>query len=284
MMTAFSVLLLIGLQHDTKNKSQMSRHMSSIEMQQMGSTERLLWEGKAFLYGARQLEKGVSLFLHGNVSDLDRLKGVMKNWPGKVSLCLYVHINHLQEHNLEKIQTYRNEHKPRLIITLYSAQDTYPINILRNRAVQRVTTELALSSDLYTLPNLGLYDYLTANYDHLVKMSNTMVYALPIFYMNEEEGDDFKMLASKEELLEGIRNKKIVDKLGMNETDWFEAMEKYKVQNWNEPYLIVSLRYVPLFDERVLYRSDPLQWNYHLAVLGYEYTLLPHHFLIQNSL
>jgi len=256
--------------------------MASLEMTQVGTTERLLWEGKAFLFGARQLEKGVSLFLHAHVADIGKLDDIMKNWAGKVSLCTYININELYEHNLDILQQYRQKYSQNLVITLYSAQDIYPVNILRNRAVQRVTTELALSTDIFTVPSPGLYDYLVVNYDSMIKEGTSSVYAVPVFTVDDDPST-FAIPTTKNELLDSIKSKNIGDKLGLNNNSkWFDATDKFKVENWNEPYLVVDLKYVPLFDERVSYRSDPLLWNSHLSVLAYDFMLLPHHFLIQN--
>jgi hypothetical protein len=270
----FSIQIVNGDYNVNLTRTMVMRQMASTFETQVSSTERLLWEGKAFLFGARQLEKGVSLFLHSHVADLEKLDKIMKNWPGKVSVGAYVNINELFEHNLDIIQQLRDKYKS-LTITLYSAIDKYPVNILRNRAVQRVTTELALSSDIFTVPSPGLYDYLVANYDALIKSGTSSVFPIPVFTVDSP--DDFVFPQSKEELLEGIKSKKI----GINNsTSWFEANDRYKVDTWNEPYLVVDLKYVPLFDERVSHRSNTLQWIEHLSVLNYEFMVIPHHFLI----
>jgi len=279
-LSLFSLVLFLSLQigNGDYKKALVLRQMQHTGAVQVSSTERLLWEGKAFLFGARQLEKGVSLFLHSHVSDLEKIERIMNNWPGKVSVCAYVNINELFEHNLDTIQSLRDTYKT-LTITLYSAIDVYPINILRNRAVQRVTTELALSSDIFTVPSPGLYDYLVANYDYLIKTGTTAVFPLHAFTV--EDLNDFTFPQSREEIMESIKMKKIGDKLGINNsTSWFEAKNIYKVDYWNEPHLVVDLKYVPLFDERVSYRSNSLQWVEHLTVLNYDFMMIPHQFLI----
>jgi hypothetical protein len=277
--------LLIGQSEHSKT----SRNLVSLQHEQIDTTERYLWEGKAFLFGLRQLEKGVSLFLHCNISDLPLLENIMKLWPGKVSLCVYVHITQLYEKNLKHIQYYRDFYNKRVTITLYSSQDNYPVNILRNRAVQRVTTELALSSDIYTLPSPRLYDYIfTLNYEELEKKSNSVVYTLPVFISNLQIRSE-NIPDSKNDILRDINSGLLVDKLAqdnysmMNGTSWFNINEMVKVESnaWKEPYLLVNLKHVPLFDERVTYREDPLQWNSHLSLLGYDFYILPEHFVIQ---
>jgi len=190
--------------------------------------------------------------------------------------------------NLKHIQYYRDFYNKRVTITLYSSQDNYPVNILRNRAVQRVTTELALSSDLYTLPSSRLYDYISLNYDELEKRSNSVVYTLPVFIANSQIRSE-NIPDSKIDIMRDINSGLLVDKLSqdnystMNGTSWFNINEMVKVESstWKEPYLLVNLKHVPLFDERVTYREDPLQWNTHLSLLGYDFYILPEHFVIQ---
>jgi len=284
-----SVIFFLAVGHHDDQYNKTSRNLVSTQHEQIDTTERYLWEGKAFLYGVRQLEKGVSLFLHCNISDLRLLENIMSVWTGKVSICVYVHITQLYEQNLKLIQYYREFYNKRLIITLYSSQDTYPVNILRNRAVQRVTTELAVSTDIFTLPSPRLYDYIFAlNYDEIEKKSNTMIFTLPVFIANSMIKVD-TIPDTKEGLLTYINNGIAVDKMAqdnysaLNGTNWFGIGEKVKVESstWKEPYLLVNLKHVPLFDERITYREDPLQWNSHLSLLGYEFYILPENFFIQ---
>jgi len=64
---------------------------------------------------------------------------------------------------------------------------------------------------------------------------------------------------------------------------WMNTTNMYQVKTtWNyEPYIVVSLKHVPLFDERfIVYGDDKTQWHRHLSFLGYEYWILPKSFII----
>jgi len=124
---------------------------------------------------------------------------------------------------------------------------------------------------------------------------------LPPDYKN---GDDYSFTTSvilpvtKAEVVEAIKQDIFTYKhwLGAHESTnvgkWILTDNYYRVQitsNYYEPYIISNLNYIPLFDERfIYYGDDKAQWNRHLAHIGFQYWVVPNHFVVhiphlQNS-
>jgi len=257
--------------------------------------EKVWWERKAFLHGVIKFERGVTLVLHCDVAKLFMLNMTLLVWKGPISICVFVNTHAFNQKNIDLIMSYKSN--PLVTIVIVSSDDTYPINILRNRAAQRVTTELAIMLDMDFMPDPGLFGYVMEHYEFFLSRVSKAVFVIPAFNfhpvgLNVNEfvfNSSVRLPSTKEEAVEAIENNTLQyahwaeAQSATNVTHWMITDDIYKVRAtyWYEPYIMVGLRYVPLFDERfIAYGDDKAQWNRHIAYLGFEYNVLPNHFVI----
>lgn len=217
---------------------------------------------------------------------------------GPVTLCVYLSMKRdiQNKQNLELINQYRLKYGNRLNMTMYSSEDNYPVNILRNRAIELVKTELIINLDIDFIPDAGLYDYILNNYAFLVEGSESKGFVIPaLSYVPPDFNPDTKwqlpldmLPKTKAEVAKAIQDKIFIYEHweeAQRVTDipkWLTANELYKTNysEWYEPYIITNMRYQPAFDERyIYYGNDKNQWNYHLSFLGLEYWVIPDHFI-----
>jgi len=248
------------------------------------------------MHSSVALERGVTLATHSDVNKLFFLNYTMELWPGPVSVCVFIHSKDLHPENIEIINNLRIQWGYRLTVSIFSSEDTYPINILRNRAAQKVKTELLFMIDLNFLPDAGLYHTIMDFYDIFVRNSHRAVFVIPVFQVNVLLGNSskfdfskFRLPETKKEVVEFMNEELLVFRHWENSqvpTDypkWVVASEFYRVKgNWHyEPYIVVSLKHVPLFDESyIFYGDDTTRWHRHLSFLGFEYWVIPTNFII----
>uniref|UniRef100_A0A6B2LAJ1 Glycosyltransferase 2-like domain-containing protein n=1 Tax=Arcella intermedia TaxID=1963864 RepID=A0A6B2LAJ1_9EUKA len=247
------------------------------------------------MYGQRTLKRGITLVLHCDVSKMVLLNKTLELWEGPVSICVFIPTKNLTVSTIKTIDQYRAWF-PRMIVTIYSSDDTYPINILRNRAAQKTETELAFPIDLDFLPNPDLYSNLMNMYDEMVRNSERSLYVVPAFNynFNFENHSSFSFVenpfpTTKEDLMMAVEVGNVSYShwgnahLPTNYPKWMNSTEMYRIKpGWNyEPYIVASFKYVPFFDERfIVYGDDKTQWHRHMAFLDYEYWVVPDCFII----
>jgi hypothetical protein len=270
-------------------------HRLEITGMKNADKERYWWERKAYLHGIIKFERGVTLVLHCDVSKLYMLNMTALVWKGPITICVFVNTNAFNQKNIDLIHSYKSLKSVTIIIV--SSDDTYPINILRNRAAQRVTTELAIMLDMDFIPDPGLYSYVMEHYEYFLSRVSKSVFVIPAFNfkppgLNITEfvfNTSVRLPTNKVEVMEAIQNKTLhyehwfEAQSATNVSHWLNTDEIYEIEAtyWYEPYIMVGLRYVPLFDERfIAYGDDKAQWNRHLAFLGFRYNVLPNHFVI----
>jgi len=241
-------------------------------------------------------KKNITLVFHCDVSQLKLINFPMHVWPGPIAIGVYLNLNQLKQEYLDIIHYYRTNYD-RISLSVYSSHDTYPINIVRNRALQLVTTELALILDMDFIPDPGLYNYVMENYEIFSHNGIKIAFVVPAFSFQPPEfvGKDFiwddnvSLPLSKKDAIWAIKNKTLAyahwesAQSSTNISNWMITDMIYKVKSeiWYEPYVIVNMKHVPSFDERfIFYGDDKSQWNRHLSFLEYEYWVLPDHFVI----
>ena len=143
-------------------------------------------------------------------------------------------------------------------------QHSYPINKLRNLAIEKVKTKfmLILDADFQPSPNLER-EFMSISADMDISKS---VFVVPAFeYVNPLADHDHDVPHQKEELLQLIfRDDTLVAPFRIRESvdahkltnywRWFSSSTLYKIKQYSdkyEPYIILEKNSVnPLFDER----------------------------------
>lgn len=182
----------------------------------------------------------------------------------------------------------------------------YPVNAMRNRALQAAKTDIVLLLDADFVPNRDLSDEIQApeNYEilHKAVTGGGQAIVLPAFEVIEQENvtDDesnnfvYKAIESKDAVREMLYNERIrgfhMDGFvnGHRSTDfqrWLNAAVAYPVQyeEGYEPYVIASRKAVPWYDERFKgYRKNKVVHLMHMHSLGISFVVTPRGWVVHR--
>ena len=233
-------------------------------------------------------EFDVTLVAQLSTDRLMMLEQLCQHWDGPMSISFYGSDSDVQDllkfHSSSSIL---QDCKARLgLHVVYKSGQFYPINYLRNIALDNVQTPYSFLSDIDFLPMNGLYLYLKEAIRVLGVDKRTFI--VPAF---ETLLYRFKFPASKSELLRMLEAHSIftfryhVWKAGHSATNydhWKNATVPYRV-SWSqdyEPYIVVrsnALRY----DERFVgFGWNKVSYVMELDARGYEFVVLPNPFII----
>ncbi|KAL4446810.1 hypothetical protein ABPG77_008054 [Micractinium sp. CCAP 211/92] len=177
----------------------------------------------------------------------------------------------------------------------------YPVNALRNKALQLSQTEIVLLLDADFLPNRALSDLIhdPMHYDQLRRVTGyRQGIVLPAFETIDdgEEGRNtaLKAIKSRDSLQELFKRGELrgfhMDHYnrGHRATDhsrWFETNISYRIpyEEGFEPYVLVQRRFVPWYDERFKgYRKNKVVHLMHMFRLGLEFASTPHGYVVHS--
>lgn len=231
----------------------------------------------------------VTLVTQVSLDRLQRLQSMAETWGGPISASVYVK----HEKYLSKIDAFRNRSRSveKLVDfhVLFANKTRYPVNNLRNLAIDNSRTDLILVLDADFVTSGKMHSYLSS-FAALLKANDNLAYVVPAFSSNLPAG---YLPKSKQDLLRAIKRND-VDLVNTgpcpkchkptNYAKWQTATEPYKVEyKWiYEPYLVINKATLKeKFDERLKgYGFDKNTHTYALAVAGYTFEVLPDAFVI----
>lgn len=241
----------------------------------------------------------VTLATHLSTDRLDVLPEILRRWSGPVAASIYVRDFAADNAQIAKFQErYSTLLGDRFTFCIYASSQrniSYPVNIMRNRALTLVDTELVLLLDVDFLPDTDMYHSLRRQARRLLSQRD-MVYVLPAFEPVPAVSSRFKEYPrSYEELLQAVADGTVQPSLadhirqqpahltGVNYQRWYEAEEMYEA-TYNmvfEPYLLMPINRIPPFSEAFLYYGDDkVQHCVHLRCRGFRFMVLPKHFVV----
>ncbi|GMT35690.1 hypothetical protein PFISCL1PPCAC_26987 [Pristionchus fissidentatus] len=238
------------------------------------------------------LESGdVTLVTQFSVDRFDIFQKVLDSWEGPVSAVVYC-----TDAEMAQIGSFMQASqiaKGRINVAMHAVFKTgtyYPINYLRNVALNASKTDFAYLADVDFIPSKYLYTSLR----ELLKTAemNKKALVIPAFEISSTERIQFP--ETKEELLEDWDEGKVqpfrtnIWPAGHNATDyeqWRDSEESYEVQ-WQpgyEPYAVIARNSTPLYDERFV----GFGWNKvsHLMSLhaeGFKFEVVPDGFTVHH--
>jgi len=160
----------------------------------------------------------------------------------------------------------------------------YPINALRNIALEQAQTDLVFLLDVDFVPSEGLYETLLSAFRelHHACLRHKAVLVVPAFEM--EVGGP--VARGKMELLDGATAFHVghfpKGHAPTNYRHWWQASEPYRVEyeECYEPYVVAARAHVPKYDERFRgYGMNKIVHIFHLHALGTAFFVLPQHFV-----
>lgn len=188
----------------------------------------------------------------------------------------------------------------------------YPVNAMRNRALQAAKTDIVLLLDVDFLPNKNLSDEFQSpqNYKMLhAAVSEGQAIVLPAFEITYEQENVTDPTAAVTSTVESMVSKSIESKDAVKEmldnqqirgfhmdgfasghrsTDferWLSASVDYKVQyeEGYEPYIIARRTAVPWYDERFKgYRKNKVIHLMHMHSLGTSFIVTPRGWVVHR--
>ena len=231
----------------------------------------------------------VTLVTHLTVDRLSVFEKQANHWKGDISVSIY--LPQKEEKKLKKFISKSKVLKSRQNINynlVYSSGQLYPINFMRNVALDNAQTEFVFLVDVDFIPDIGLFEHIKDDIKSLSMSTSRRALVVPAF---ESKQKDFVFPASKDELLLMMQNNMISTfhyqhwpkgQEATNYDKWAKTSESYTVE-WEpsyEPFIIVR-KDVPKFDRRFVgYGWDKVSHIMEMAASGYEFIVLPNHFII----
>ena len=219
---------------------------------------------------------------------LDKLTLLLNHWEGPMSISMYG--TNSQAWKLAKLLKQEVKNRDNLVIHLvYKEGWFYPINYLRNLALDSVNTQYVFLNDGDFLPSFGLFEHLKKANAALLTGNKKRALIIPAFNGMK----DFIYPSNKKDLLQQLAKQSVSQFCILcshqthgptNYTVWATAEKPYKVE-WAyhfEPYVVVD-RNVPRYDERFVgYGWNKVSHITTLKAEKYEFVVLPNDFIIHS--
>ncbi|VDO97581.1 unnamed protein product [Soboliphyme baturini] len=231
----------------------------------------------------------VSLVTHLTIERLPLLEKFLSRWRGPASVSLYVSDTEAYRFiQFLKRNRWLNRDDVAFHI-VYREGALYPVNKLRNVALDQVVTAYVFLTDVDFIPVENLYEMLIKAIRNEGNLNNRAL-IVPVF---ETFKYDLDYPKTKSELLKMLDNEEVfifkqrVFPAGHKETDfhrWRNAKLPYKV-NWRmnfEPYIVVRSDVVRYDTRFVGYGWNKMSHIMKLHFIGYEFIVLPHVFIVHS--
>lgn len=231
----------------------------------------------------------VTLVAQLSMDRLQMLVGLLEHWDGPASIAVY-----LSDAEAYQLTSFLQEtsvlsrRKDVAYHVVYKEGSFYPVNYLRNVALENAATDYVYLSDIDFLPMYGLYETLRQAIVGQGSMDRKAL-VVPAF---ETQRYRFEFPKSKAELVNMLDTGQLfvfrqdVWAKGHVATDydkWRTAAAPYSV-GWRpdfEPYIVVSRRQVPGYDTRFLgFGWNKSSFIMELDALGFDFVVLPSAFMI----
>ncbi|CAL1265883.1 unnamed protein product [Larinioides sclopetarius] len=231
----------------------------------------------------------VTLVAQLSMDRLQMVEALCKHWEGPISLALYMSDSEVQQFLSYTLSSEILSSRKNLgYHIVYRDGPFYPVNLLRNVALQQVTTPFVFLTDIDFLPMYGLYEYLKKSVASMGLESSTKALIVPAF---ETQRYRLTFPKSKAELLSMLDMGTLFTfryhvwtrgHAPTNYAKWRTATTPYRVQ-WEldfEPYIVVR-RDVPEYDRRFVgFGWNKVSHIMELYAQGYEFVVLPNAFIV----
>uniref|UniRef100_A0A023F5B6 Putative large catalytic domain has closest similarity to gt8 glycosyltransfer n=1 Tax=Triatoma infestans TaxID=30076 RepID=A0A023F5B6_TRIIF len=232
----------------------------------------------------------VTLVAQLSMDRLQMVEMMSKHWDGPISLTLYMSDTEAQQFLSYALSSeVLNSRKDIGYHIVYKEGNFYPVNFLRNVALQQVNTPYAFLTDIDFLPMFGLYSYLKKSIQSLDLESSKKALIVPAF---ETQRYRTTFPRSKAELIRMLDMGTLFTfryhvwakgHAPTNYVKWRSATKAYKVQ-WEpdyEPYIVVRKSFVPEYDTRFVgFGWNKVSHVMELEAQGYTFVVLPNAFII----
>mmetsp|Transcript_50615 Transcript_50615/g.105733 ORF Transcript_50615/g.105733 Transcript_50615/m.105733 type:complete len:543 (-) Transcript_50615:13-1641(-) len=213
----------------------------------------------------------------------DRLpifKRMLERWHGPVSAALY---SQNLEADLREIAPLRDRVDFHLV---GASQGLYPVNTLRNVALNNCRTDYLILADVDFVPSNGIYEYVKAKLPEW-RQDPKSVYVFPAFEIDglpqdvPESKAALKAMGSRIHQVHNDKGRDIAHKY-VNYAKWLTTTDVYQA-DYNfpfEPYFLAP-RTIPRYDVRFFgYGNDKASHCYELNAAGFKFMVAPEAFVV----
>lgn len=271
----------------------------------------------------------VTLVTHLSIDMLPKLQYQCERWSSRVAAAIYVKLPYDEEpvgnpftkevndtlSNAEKeieaffsrMQEFECTLDVLLAYEVYNSADVYfqlyPINALRNRALQLADAEHVLVTDVDVVPNIDLsHDlHIMSLYETLSRVTgNRQVIVLPVITVTGSDTDPVTTSRWVNRSLEGVERVQIMNQkgkikqfetirspTGQIDTDlelWFNSTRPYRLQEIHpeyEPYYLAKKDILPWYDERFRgMKMNKALHTWHLHKSGFMFVVTPRAYVV----
>ncbi|CAI9725108.1 LARGE xylosyl- and glucuronyltransferase 1-like [Octopus vulgaris] len=240
-------------------------------------------------YDYQPTDFDVTLVAQLSMDRLQMLETICRHWEGPISLALYMSDAEVQQFLRYAVSSgILMSRKNVGYHVVYRDGQFYPVNYLRNVALQQVITPYVYLSDIDFLPMYGLYEYLKKAVSMMDMKDSKKALIVPAF---ETQRYRLTFPKSKAELLSMLDVGTLFTfryhvwtkgHAPTNFAKWRTATTPYTIQ-WEsdfEPYIVVAAN-VPVYDQRFLgFGWNKVSHIMELDAKGYELIVLPNAFMI----
>jgi len=211
-------------------------------------------------------------------------KKMLERWTGPISAALYSQDVSKDTKDIEDLLDRVDFH------IVGASQGLYPVNTLRNVAINKANTDFIILADVDFVPSEGIYE---ATKSFVEKLASTgaahdkKVYVLPAFEIDGADQtvppnfDELQKMGSRIHQVHNDKGRDIAHKYTQYDK-WMTATDPYRI-SYRFPYepYILAPRTIPRFDVRFFgYGNDKASHNYELNAAGYEFWGFPKHFVV----
>ena len=227
----------------------------------------------------------VTLLMQFSADRLMNFEQILKHWDGPISAAIYA-----SDYEAWQVRQYMDmilgNRGNVAVHMVYRHGTMYPINYMRNVALERVQTPFVFLSDFDFVPMKGLYMYLKSA---VTTMSgNRQAFVVPAY---ESLLYKFNFPKDKDALVKMVQKKQLNSfhlyqyakgHAPTKFSTWESTDEAYDIEwsNEYEPYIVVRSN-VTRYDERFVgYGWNKVSHIYELHMQGYRFTVLPKGFIL----
>ena len=222
---------------------------------------------------------------------------LLSRWEGPIIAVIYVSQALITPKHRQLCNWLNNLERPDVkIILVQKVGLLYPVNWLRNIAIQRAHSKYIFVSDGDFVPSVNLHGRLLSHLGDLERNGETKtVLLVPAFEMLI---NDMEIPESRDDIIQQL-NIGLVDgfhrgafEIAHNSTNykkWMKAKEPYMLPRETpcndhfEPYLIMERARSPYFPETLLERrKNKIAYQYELCTNGFDYKVIDDGFLVHK--
>ena len=240
----------------------------------------------------KEADKSVTLVVQMSIDRLSMIELILGHWTGPVSVALYL--------SDAESQTFLDFYSSSQTLSarcnvgyhvVYKEGSHYPVNFLRNLAMDLTTTQFIFLSDVDFIPSVGSFPALQASVTSLLSDHSSRLLVVPAFENNRYSSNNFPV--TKAEL---VRKLDLGEIFTFRSNEWPQGHRPTNFPHWRtstipytvnwepdfEPY-IVGRRDMPRFDNRFVgFGWNKVSHILELHAAGYEFVVVSDVFIVHQ--